>query len=239
MTTYGNHGDAEQSILDLLGDAADDFDVDAAFNELFDYDEATSTHRPTTTSVDEIMTILDRYDVTAQAAARDEVDAAAEQADADELRAELQASTKRNPKTAQWRDLTLTYDTTYAGGGLAKWPKNPAFAVTVGTPDGHREQVTADSWETFHRAVAAVREEWQTRVADERAAIESELARAGHALALAQQALDHATGDVAAAVRDAHAAGLTAYRIAQLADLTQPRVARMIRAGASAGDAVA
>lgn len=227
--TYGTRGDAAQVILDLVGEYAADYDLDAALPELLTQDPDTGRWVIAYTSVDDIMGILDRHDITARQA--DEAQAAAEQhdVDAEALRQDLVAAARTTGRSLTVDDMTVAVNGEYAGGGLDEWPTGSSFWVTVTAPDGEAVRVGAEvgSWGGLLDVIREQCDEYRDReaVADRAHLANLERAAARHAAALTELAAARTALDPI--IRANLDRGMTAYRAAQVTGLSQPSIARI------------
>lgn len=190
-----------------MNTTAADYDLDAALPELLTQDPDTGRWVIAYTSVDDIMGILDRHDITARQA--DEAQAAAEQhdVDAEALRQDLVAAARTTGRSLTVDDMT----------------------VTVTAPDGEAVRVGAEvgSWGGLLDVIREQCDEYRDReaVADRAHLANLERAAARHAAALTELAAARTALDPI--IRANLDRGMTAYRAAQVTGLSQPSIARI------------
>lgn len=148
---------------------------------------------------------------------------------AEQFRADLSAAIAAAPAgtPATWTDGTVTLTVTGASRVSHAWPQ-PLAQIAITTPDGDSEQVDGwaqvASWDELWARVQAAGETWAT----DTDILVAQLAGAHAGLERAERAATQARARRDTLVREAAAAGVSAYRIAKRLGVAESTVGRIL-----------
>lgn len=128
---------------------------------------------------------------------------------------------------AVWADETVTVTVHGASRVNTSWP-SPTARVTLSTPDGAQRTIDGEDIGSWDELWALVHEESEAWTSDTEALL-TQARGAQDALDRAQQAVTQARARRDTLIREAAAAGISAYRIAQRLRVSQPTVGRVLR----------
>lgn len=222
MDTYGNLGEVETALRDLLAEFADDYDTAALAGEVATY---TGDRYAIDLDAAEIMQIADaEYRIEPYC----ESDAGEDLHRAILDHAARVQSISATPLTVDGVEVRINGE--FQAGGLTEWPTAESFWVELTASDGTATVWRGgelDRWGDLLDAIHAVREQADARAKRVERADRAALASASANLADAEAAAGEAREVRDAAIRSAVEHGMTMYRAAQVAGLSQPQVKRI------------
>lgn len=140
---------------------------------------------------------------------------------------DLTAEIRAHPTPVRWADERTVVTMTGLGWARTTWPQLWGTTVTIATPDGAEHTVDGESigsWDELWALVREAGEEW----ADDGDRLLAQAHGAQDVLDRAARAVQSARARRDVLIREASAAGVSAYRIAKRLGISQPTVGRVL-----------